>query len=495
VNIGLMVLSGLLVSLSFPSWLANGLRPWTGWLAWIALVPALVVLERLPPRRAAVAGWVGGLACWLSTIYWVAAIHELTYFRVPAWFLMSAVLAGYWALWGWLVARAGPGRALWAAPAAWGVAEWIRGWLFTGFPWIPLGASQWAAPAVFLSARFIGVLGLSVAVVIVNVAVRAAFGPWARRRVEMAVGAAAVAVLVVLSAVAGRHVTADFAGARTVRMALLQGGFTEEEKNVLPADIMVARYEMLARKAAPARPAVMVWPETAVACPIQAPGLLPRAQKLAERTGAGQLMGALYEGPTGKVYNGVFLVSRWSIEGHYYKTHLVAFGEYIPAWFRAVSPVARKLISSIMDLSPGTDHTPIPLPGGGTAGAEVCYEAVFAEHGRQTAKWGAEVLVNVTNDAWYWRTAATWQHALGPISRAVECGRDLVRCANTGATLTASPRGAVVCEIPLFVPGVQVADVHLIRGRTFWVRMGDLPLVFVLAAVLLAAAWRRDRKA
>jgi apolipoprotein N-acyltransferase len=275
-------------------------------------------------------------------------------------------------------------------------------------------------------------------------------------------------------------------------MALLQGGFNEEEKNVLPIDILVARYEMLARQAAHGHPAVMVWPETAVACAIQAPGLLPRARKLAKDTHAAQLMGALNEAPGGAIQNGVFLVTRQGVEGGYLKMRLVPFGEYIPAWFRAVSPVARKLISMLVDLSPGTEPVTIPLPGGGAAGAAVCYEAVFAAHGRLLARHGAEVFVNVTNDAWYWRTAATWQHALGPVSRAVECGRDLVRCANTGATLSVSPRGEVEGDIPLFAPGVQIVDVRLIGGRTAWVRMGDGPLLFVLACLLLLAIRRRD---
>jgi apolipoprotein N-acyltransferase len=127
-------------------------------------------------------------------------------------------------------------------------------------------------------------------------------------------------------------------------------------------------------------------------------------------------------------------------------------------------------------------------------GGAVCYEAVYSAHGRRLAARGAEVFVNVTNDAWYWRTAATWQHALGPVSRAVECGRDLVRCANTGATLAASPDAKVVGGVPLFMPGIQIVDARLLHGLTAYVRWGDAPFLLLvgLAAVL---SWRRSRRA
>jgi len=491
-NVGLMILSGLLVSLSFPSWAAPGFAPWTGWLAWVALIPALIALGRMTPGRAAFAGWLGGLACWMSILYWVAVVRELDYFRIPAWFLFAAVLAGYWALWGWLVARAGPRRVIWVAPAAWVLCEWLRGWLFTGFPWTPLGASQWAVPHLFLSARFIGVLGVSAAVVAGNAVILAAIRSPESRGGAAMVAASAIAILGVLSAVARVQVALDTRSAPTLRFALLQGGFTEEEKNLLPIDILVARYEALARQAADSHPAVMVWPETAAACAIGAPGLLSRARKLAVATRSDQLVGALYEGPGGAVLNGVFRVTPRGIEGAYYKMRLVPFGEYIPGWFRKVSPVARKLIASLIDLSPGFDPAPVDLPGGARAGAEVCYEAVYAAHARRIVRAGAEVIVNVTNDAWYWRTAATWQHALGPLSRAVECGRDLVRCANTGATLAVTPDAKISCSIPLFIPGVQIVDARILRVRTGYVRWGDWP-VLALAALALLLSFRRER--
>jgi len=502
---GLAVLSGLLVSLAFPNWISPAFRPWTGWVAWFGLVPLLVAMEGLPPRRAALFGWLAGFASFMSTLYWILNIEPVHPWNLPGLALVALVLGGYWGLWAAMSARAGkagvtdalsaradPRAISLVAPAAWAGLELLRGRFFTGFPWAVLGTSQWDLPPVFLSARFVGAAGVSMVVVGLNVAL------WAllRRRREAMVPLIVAAVLAgsaaVLSSVAGRQADADIAAARgSVKVVLLQGAFTEEEKMVLPPDVMVRRYEQMAREAARGgKLALMVWPETATATDLVSDaGITDRLVALARGTRAVHLVGALWHDPQLHIYNGAFIVTGDGQVGAYYKSHLVPFGEYIPGWFRAAVPFAQKVTAGVVDFTPGPGPVPVVLPPGLLAGSikvgvAVCYEAIFPEHARALALSGAEVFVNITNDAWYGRSAASYQHALGPLARAVENGRFLARCANTGVSFVADPKGRPGEVLGLFEMGTLHGTMAPIATRTFYAAHGDMVVIAVLLAAL-----------
>ncbi len=480
-----MIASGLLVSLSFPSWLTPELTPWTGWLAWAALVPALRALDGAAPRTALWLGFVGGFTRWASTIYWVAAIREFEIFRIPTWLIFSAVLACFCAGWAWLVARGTAKRMIWVAPAAWIVMEWTQGRIFSGFPWTPLGASQWAWSPLFFWSSVVGVLGLGALVVMVNV--QLARGRSVRVAAWVAL-AVSMALLVVGGGLTIGHGTLRPPG-RELVVALLQGGFTETEKWTLPPEDQLARYEGLAGDAGGGarKPDVMIWPETATVALIETRGLVPRLSALAKRTGAAQVVGALSQDVEFRVFNGAFVIAPSGVTGRYHKNRLVPFGEFIPGWFRMLVPIARKLTAGLVDMTPGTEAVPVTLPGDAKAGIMVCYESVYPDLARRQVAAGAQVLINVTNDAWYGRTAATFQHALGPISRAVETGRTVLRCANTGLTLVANSDGTVRRTLPIFSQGVQVEPVRLESGRTVYSRYGDWPALLVGIAMLALA--------
>jgi apolipoprotein N-acyltransferase len=485
----------VLVSLAFPNWLTPAFRPWTGWVAWFALVPLFAAIEGAPAGRAAVAGWIAGFASFLSTLYWLLFIEQVRPWNIPAWTALSLILGGYWALWAAVAVRGGRRALPLVAPAAWGAIELLRGRLFTGFPWAVLGTSQWAFPGIFLSARFWGAAGVSMAVVAVNVL---AWSLLRSRRSRAAAGTGGVAMAaagaavflggaVALSAAGRLEVGADLGRSRgSLRTVLLQGSFTETEKMILPPLMMVERFERLAlAEAARGKADLMVWPETATASDIASdPGIADRAVRLARRTGATHLVGALWHDPQLHIYNGAFVVARDGLSGAYYKSHLVPWGEYIPGWFRTLFPFARKATEGIIDLSAGPGPVPVALPGGAKVGVAVCYEAIFPEHGRALAAGGAEAFVNVTNDAWYGKSAASYQHALGPIARAVENGRYLARCANTGVSFIVDPLGRPGKDGGLFEVATIGGEMALITGRTFYTAHGDLAVWLALAAAL-----------
>jgi len=477
--------TGLALSLSFPSWATPGLNPRIGLLAWIALVPLLHAVDRMPARRSFLLGWLAGTVFFASTLYWIACIREMEYLAAPAWLSFSAFLGLFLGVWAWGVAAAGI-RAWLAAPALWVLLEWLRGHLFTGFPWAVLGTTQWAFPQVFLSARYAGAMAVSFAVVAVNIAVWKFRPRGAFRNPAVAAAILAMGGLTVLSFMARLDIYDDAKSRPPVKLALLQGNFTESEKWSLPMEMMVGRYEELARRAGKDGAVVTVWPETATAGELSGdPVTSAKLVKLARKTGSVQVVGAILL-ENRRYYNSAYVVSGRGVEVPFRKIHLVPFGEYIPGFVRTLLPFARKLTEGVIDYTPGGSMSPAQT-GPVRTGVQVCYEAIFPEIARTQAEGGAEVFVNLTNDAWYLRTAATYQHALGPIARSVECGRWLVRCANTGLSFFCSPAGRPRTALDIFETGYQAMEIVPISRITPCVRFGDIPLMaLALLALILA---------
>ena len=485
-RIALALLSGLITSLAFPSWAFNSLDTRIGILAWVALVPLLHATSLVSRRRAFLLGWLAGFAFFASTLYWIACIREMEFMALPAWLACAAFLGLFWGVWGWGVSIAG-GRAWLAGPALWVLLEWVRGHLFTGFPWAVLGTTQWAFQPVFLSARFTGVMGVSFGIVAVNIAV------WKFQRREMfRVPAIVLAIfsmgaLTILSYSARLSINSDTIGKPAVRMALLQGNFTEAEKWALPMEVMVERYVDLALQAGKSKAKVTLWPETATAGELSQ-DLVTSAKlaKLARNSRSVQVVGAILR-ENGHYYNAAYVVEANGVEAPFRKTHLVPFGEYIPGFVRAMLPFARKLTEGVTDYTPGESMNP-GMTGPVRSGVQVCYESIFPDIARYQSRQGAEVFINLTNDAWYLRTAATYQHALGPIARSVECGRWMVRCANTGLSFFCSPAGHPHSTIALFETGFQAMDIVPVSRITPYARWGDIPLL-ILALLALALSY------
>jgi apolipoprotein N-acyltransferase len=190
---------------------------------------------------------------------------------------------------------------------------------------------------------------------------------------------------------------------------------------------------------------------------------------------------------TAKVWVGAKLLTPdGDLPFRYHKIRLVPFGEYAPlqSLLALGGPFAAKLVQRVGDFTPGTDYA-VGLVDGRGLSAFICYEAIFPDLVREFAARGADLLVNMTNDAWYGRTSAPYQHFSMAVFRAVENGKVLVRAANTGITAVVDPRGRVVEKTELFEPAVLVRDVPLVSGTTFYARHGD---VFAWACFGLSVA-------
>ncbi|MBI4537554.1 MAG: apolipoprotein N-acyltransferase [candidate division NC10 bacterium] len=506
-RLGLALASGLAAAAAFPPWDA-------GWLAFVALVPFLVALEGTSPRQALALGFWQGFSFYLVTVWWV--INTMTTYgrmapplAVLALLLLCAVLAGYHAAFAWLlsIGRAWFGCPAWLVPGLaaglWTALEMLRTILFSGFPWALFGYSQYRHETIRLLASLVGVYGISALLVWLNAAVAEGIRalrcpqPGAHRgRVVLAILTPAAA-LFAGSLGYGAAFWRDAATGPALTVALLQGNIDQSlkwERSYQGETLAV--YEELARRVARARPALVVWPETAVPFFLRYEKELGgRVVRFVAATGIPMLLGSPDVGPDRRLYNAAFLLDgSGTIRGRYDKRHLVPFGEYVP--LQPLFFFLDKLVVGIGDFGRGEEATLLPL-GAARFGTMICYEVIFPAEVREFVRRGAQFLVNITNDAWFGKSGAPYQHLAMAAMRAVENGTYLVRAANTGVTAVVTPSGEIRQATSLFTRAAVVATIRLREGETPYARYGDvLPWACVvgLGGYLLLFALRRKKQ-
>ena len=200
--------------------------------------------------------------------------------------------------------------------------------------------------------------------------------------------------------------------------------------------------------------------------------------------------------PPSRFYNAAFLVKPdGTIGGIYRKMHLVPFGEYVP--FKRLLFFVGPIVEAVSDFSPGTEPVMLPV-GSHQASTAICYEVIYPDLIRRFVRDGSELLTTITNDAWYGRSSAAYQHWEQASMRAIEGGRFLARAANTGISGFVDPYGRVLARTDLFEPAVVVRDVRFLTDQTIYSRIGDAVAwtsLAVTTVALLAARRRRLRRA
>ncbi len=388
------------------------------------------------------------------------------------------------------------------APAVWVTSELGRQYVWDGFPWLLLGYSQVTVLPIAQTASLVGVYGLSALLALTASAAAYVAIDDTRRRW---VAAALVAGLVVGCAVWGslrlRSASLLEQGA-PVRVAVLQGNILQADKwNPGLRDAITDRYLEMTRQALADGATFIMWPESST--PFFFEQDLVRAgaiRRLAHESGATLLIGSdqiepvraspAVDTPTERIYNAAFLLKPdGTIGAVYRKMHLVPFGEYVPLanLLFFVGPI----VEAVSAFSPGTDPVLLPI-GNHMASTAICYEVIFPSLIRQFVVDGSELLTTITNDAWYGRSSAAYQHWDQASMRAIEQGRYLARAANTGISGFVDPYGRVMARTDLFEPAVLVNDLRFLQHRTVYNRTGDLiawlSLAFTAAALL--ATWR-----
>jgi apolipoprotein N-acyltransferase len=465
-----------------------------GW--WATVFVSLYVLIRLwesdSPRQMFIEGWWFGLGLFGAGVSWVY-VSMAVYGGMSSWLaamatlLFCAFLALFPAATGWLAARVskpGPGRLLVFIPACWVLMEWIRGWILSGFPWLAIGYAQ--VPDGWLAgyAPIFGVYGLSALSLFAAGALAWLFqrawipGAW--------VLPFALLVGVLASGEALRHIEWTKPEGPPVTVALLQGNIPQEMKwRPERAAQTLADY---AGRIESSQAKLIVLPETAL--PVfysQLPAAyLDGMTQLARERGADILAGV----PTGDI-NGAYFNSVVSLGASpmqfYHKQHLVAFGEYVPKGFDWIVNVLHIPLS---DFERGSKHQPPILAAGQRIAVNICYEDVFG-HEIIRALPQATLLVNVTNDAWFGDSLASWQHAQMSQMRALETGRYMLRATNTGVTAIIDQNGYVKAVLPEFEAGTLEGKVQGYSGMTPYARWGNYPVLIGVAMLLLIGAVRQ----
>lgn len=481
-------------------------------LAWLALVPLFWGMSTQSPRRAALLGLICGIAYYLPLLYWIVIVLA-TYGQVPlpiavlALFFLALYMSCYLAAFAYLCAKTGPRFPLLVfAPACWVALDLIRSLLFTGFPWMDLAYTQYELPWLIQIADLTGHHGLTFLMVLTNTLIFTLGASLLRRKKirPPAIISGAVALLLIGSGYnfwKMQTLPAAIAQAEHIEVAAVQGNIPQDQKwqpafqrETIDTYIRLSQDLFAARK-----PELIIWPETALPFyPYEHPLFLRLHTELTRPHQAFLLTGAPHrerissDGSLSYANSAFILSPNGQITGRYDKQHLVPFGEYIP--FRRLLGFASPLVETLGAFTPGQSNTPLSCLNS-RIGVLICFESIFPEISRRQAQAGANLLVTLTNDAWFGKSSAPRQHLAMAVFRAVETRKTLVRAANTGISTFIDPIGRMQGTSPLFAEYARSQPVALLNGLTFFVRWGYLfPWLCLLLTLAGAGVNRRKAK-
>jgi apolipoprotein N-acyltransferase len=528
----LVLLSSLLQIVIFP-------LPGLYVLSWVAFAPLVVALLRARPAgvleidgsvplqaakpwQGFVLGYACGILWYAGTCYWIYdTMHDHGGLSVPAaslaLFLFCLYLGLYHGLFGLLLCLAvHPGRdlrrALVAAPFLWVAVELARTRI-TGFPWNLLGTAQVDNISLSRITTWTGVYGVSFEIMLVNVAVAAAFLVPRRKRGTLLIASLAAAAVLQ----AGRLV--DPPALQPDRRALLvQQNIPVDEnwtrdtyERTLREMVDLSVRSSASASASPSAPEtasgkidLIVWPESPAPFFTNDPLFREPVSQMARETHSWVVAGAIGSTPatqsgrsTSEVFNSAALISPsggWS--ARYDKVHLVPFGEYLP--FPSLFAFAGGLTKEVGEFTAGASRAALDA-GGTKLGVFICYESVFPGEVRQFANQGAQAFVNISNDGWYGDSGAYAQHLNQTRMRAIENDRWILSATDTGVTASIDPYGRSVVRLPRKERGALVAPYALTSVTTFYTRHGDwfawLCAIISAGALFTRSAFRQKAKA
>lgn len=482
-------LAGLLLALAYP-------RPDFAALAWIALVPLCLSLHKRPfwSGFAAGTGFFGLVLYWLNIVM-VTFGHLHPLLSLICYLLLVAYLALFVAAVTWGTAflqKRLQLSSLLTFPVLWVAGEYLRAHLLTGFPWALLGYSQQSWLEAIQSADLFGVYGISYLVALVNVTIAMVLTSLHEHRKMPRLAVTAALILFAANLLYGYSVMerSPAKRERSLTTTLVQGNIDQSIKWD-PAFVQstVDRYrELSLAAAAEYNSELIIWPESATPFYYQDESpLSDEVRKVASSSQAALIFGspAYEKRDDGRWHflNSAFLLnSKGETLGRGDKVHLVPFGEYVP--LKKFLPFVNKLVEGIGDFSAGKIQ---PLRFGDYhIGLLVCYEGIFPELARDYVNQGSDLLVNITNDAWYGQSSAPFQHLSMARFRAIENRIWLARAANTGISAFIDPSGRIGGSTPIFVTLSTTTKVGLGSRPTLYRSIGDaLPIAFLL----LCAYW------
>jgi apolipoprotein N-acyltransferase len=479
----------------------------------IAMLALLFLMwhQSATPKAAAGIGFAFGLGLFGAGASWVyIALATFGGMPMPVAVIATAGFVAYLALWpafaGWLALRVAPwggGARLAACAGAYVLCEWLRGWVFTGFPWLSMGYGEILEAGPLPLAGFAPVGGVFLVSLAVAACAACATGIMlaaAAAQPRRAVACLAIAAAVTAGGAALLRIEWTHAVGAPVAVSLLQGNVSQADK-FNPA-FRPRNYELYDSLVRTSKGRIVVLPESAYPqfADEIAPSVFMRHAAVARERNGAILIGLfvaeppLEKGGDERIHNSVVTMADAPPQ-LYRKRHLVPFGESIPlkplaGWF-----INKVLAIPLADQTAGpADQPPVDAAGQRLA-LNICYEDVFGAELIASAR-NATLLVNVTNDAWYGHSIAARQHNQIAAMRALETGRPMLRATNTGITSAIAHDGRTLAVLPWFTSGILEIDIAGRAGDTPYLVVADWPAVALALLLLIVPAvfaWRRAR--
>jgi len=470
---GQCLLSALLLILSFPNF-----NLW--FFAWFGFVPLFFALRGKSAGRAFLLSYLTGVMFWSGVIYWL--VHVTAVGMV----VLVLYLALYFGLFGLLIRNR---LNLFFVPSVWVTLEYARSHLLTGFPWAKLAYSQYLNLPAIQIADITGAWGVSFLIVMVNAAV---YSSISRRKVYWL---PLVCLIAVLSyGYSGLYRTIDNKGRTILNISVIQPNIPQALKwDIRARSFIKDTYFTLTEDAARDNPDLIIWPEASLPVILEEePEFFEDTRSFAQKIKIPLLLGSA-TARRGDYYNSALLVSAQGIVlGRYDKLHLVPFGEYIP--LRDALPFLETIVP-IGDFLRGSEYTIFKISNlksniQNTFGVLICFEDVFPELARGFARNGAEFLVNITNDGWFGRTSAPYQHFSASVFRAVENRLPVVRSTNTGVSGFIDSNGRIISLLSdgpgrkIFIDGHKTQQIIILKNKpSLYAIYGN---IFLLPCLILA---------
>jgi apolipoprotein N-acyltransferase len=491
--------------------------PDIGWLAWIALVPLLIACDGIAPKHAAAIGFVSGFVSAFGIYNWL--------FQLPAFgwrhaFILAAYVALYPALFCAALAVFNRWRAplIFNAPTLWMAVEYLRANAgFLALPWGTLAHAQHKNLAILQFASIAGEPGVTFLVALGNAAIaeiiliflpHSSAAPLSKRKGQRGIFGAEdrqnipvlwrrVFIVVVVIALAhgwGAYVLYGDRPAPIIRVSAIQPNIQiAERESKQGTAVSFKRLEQLTQSAAGSKPGLIVWPESAVAGNLPSnQGMVASLEGLTHIIGVPIIVGAAeaqkfsagerQETIRVRLFNAAYLLQPDApLSQPYRKRVLLPFGEYLP--YEQVVPWPEWLAPRFGEMTAGENAHLFQLPDGVKVGALICWENLFAPLARESVASGAQVLVQLTNDIWFGKTAEPFQHNLASVLRAVENRVPVVIASNAGPSQIIDTYGRIVAAAPsIFAPEIVQADIAVAARETVFQRFGDGFLLLVMVA-------------
>lgn len=489
-DIFLAASSGLLIALSFPRFNLSI-------LAWIGLIPLLIILKDKDKKYAFWFGWLTGTTYFIVSINWVT-ITMYNYGNVPGlasytiMLLLAAYLGLYTAIFSYLlnlikIKGSLPKLRLLIGPSIWASLELIRNFFLTGFPWALLGYSQYESIEIIQIADITGVYGISFIIVMVNIAIaeiailikkrgRKEKGHYRKLIALIAIPVLVLTLVYIYGYIKLLPISEMEEKPQKMKIGLIQGNIEQGKK----WDIKFKRetidiYLALSKKAISEGAELIIWPETAAPFFFEYEIDYQRElSNFAKENSSFLLFGSPAVKGGEKLLNSAYLISpNGEALYRYDKIHLVPFGEYVP--LSSLLFFINKMVEGIGDFVPGDKHT-IMEANGARFGVVICYEIIFPELVRGFVKSNANLMVTITNDAWFGKSSAPYQHFSMAVFRAIENRVPVLRAANTGITGIIDASGRIIKTTDIFVEAYLTKEIEMPQNhkKTIYTRYGDV---------------------